>query len=166
MWMHSVKKEVYERTFRTPEYFIYDPDTETLQGWRLGENGRYHVIKPNEKGWLWCEQLGLWLGTWKGKFQGEEASLLASSTTRTTILIATSEERALAEKRRAEAEKERAEIEKQRAEAHKKHAQAEQKRAEAERQRAEAERQRAEAEGRRADAAEAELARLKKQMEP
>ena len=69
---HGVKKDVYERTFRTPEYFIYDPDTEKLQGWRLGENSRYHEIEPNEKGWLWCEQLGLWLGTWKGKFQGKE----------------------------------------------------------------------------------------------
>jgi Uma2 family endonuclease len=49
----GVKKDEYERTFRTPEYFIYDPDTEKVQGWRLGANLRYRAIKPNDKGWLW-----------------------------------------------------------------------------------------------------------------
>lgn len=29
------KKSIYERTFRTPDYFCYDHEKETLQGWRL-----------------------------------------------------------------------------------------------------------------------------------
>jgi Uma2 family endonuclease len=64
----TTKKKVYERTFRTPEYFLYDPDTEKLEGWRL--KGRtYRKIEPNEHGRLWCEELGLWLGKWTGTFQ-------------------------------------------------------------------------------------------------
>ena len=29
----TTKKDIYEKTFRTPEYFLYDPDTQTLDGW-------------------------------------------------------------------------------------------------------------------------------------
>jgi len=48
----TVKKELYERTFRTPEYFCYDPATETFEGWRLGRHGRYEAIVADERGWL------------------------------------------------------------------------------------------------------------------
>lgn len=60
----TTKKKIYERTFRTPEYFIYDPDAKKLEGWRLER--RYQEIEADERGWLWCESLGLWLGTWEG----------------------------------------------------------------------------------------------------
>jgi Uma2 family endonuclease len=53
-------KAIYETVFRTPEYFLFDPDTQELQGWRLVE-GIYEPIEPDERGWLWSEQLGLWL---------------------------------------------------------------------------------------------------------
>jgi Uma2 family endonuclease len=69
----TTKKTLYERTFRTHEYFCYDPRTQRLEGWRLGEGGRYLVIQPNEKGWLWSEKLELWLGAWKGSYLGVEA---------------------------------------------------------------------------------------------
>ena len=55
------KLEIYEQILQTPEYIIYNPDTEVLQGWRLIA-GRYEPIEPNEAGWLWCSELGLWLG--------------------------------------------------------------------------------------------------------
>jgi Uma2 family endonuclease len=55
------KKTIYERDFKTPEYVVYNPDTHQLQGWRL-ENGYYQAISTNDLGWLWCEELGLWLG--------------------------------------------------------------------------------------------------------
>ena len=67
----TTKKDDYERIFKTKDYFAYDPDTEELLGWHLVD-GRYQSLKPNEKGQLWCEELGLWLGTWFGPFQGEE----------------------------------------------------------------------------------------------
>ncbi len=61
------KKHLYADTFRTREYFIYDPfDPDSLQGWRLGEQG-YRELTKNERGWLWCETLGLWLGLWQGE---------------------------------------------------------------------------------------------------
>ncbi len=65
----TTKKDVYERTFHTPEYFLYDPESHTLQGWRLDQHLRYAPIIANEQGRTWSEQLGVWLGTWKGRFQ-------------------------------------------------------------------------------------------------
>ena len=55
------KKTIYEQMLKTSEYLVYDPDTEGLRGWRLAA-GRYEPITPNEQGWLWCNELGLWLG--------------------------------------------------------------------------------------------------------
>jgi Uma2 family endonuclease len=69
----TTKKALYERTFRTAEYFCYDPQTEQLEGWRLGPRRRYRPAPPNERGWMEVEELGLWLGTWKGQYQGYEA---------------------------------------------------------------------------------------------
>jgi Uma2 family endonuclease len=69
----TTKKTLYERTFRTAEYFCYDPETEQLEGWRLGPRQRYRAIAPNERGWREAEEVGLWLGTWRGVYQGYEA---------------------------------------------------------------------------------------------
>jgi len=57
----GTKKNIYEQILKTPEYVIYNPMTEKLSGWRL-TSGYYKPIKPNENGWLWSEELGLWLG--------------------------------------------------------------------------------------------------------
>jgi hypothetical protein len=40
-------------------------------GWRVTANG-YTPIEPDERGWLWSEQLGMWLGSWHGIYLGEE----------------------------------------------------------------------------------------------
>ncbi len=61
----TTKKDIYEKVFRTAEYFCYDPDTRAYEGWRL-HDGRYRPIAPDGRGRLWSEQLGLWLGTWEG----------------------------------------------------------------------------------------------------
>jgi len=66
----TTKKDLYERTFRTQEYFLYDPADERLEGYRLGSDQRYVPLIPNERGWLWSKELGVWLGTWRGSFQG------------------------------------------------------------------------------------------------
>ncbi|MEC4985200.1 MAG: Uma2 family endonuclease [Oscillatoria sp. PMC 1068.18] len=61
------KKEIYERTFRTREYYVFDPfNPDSLQGWRLNGKLRYQPLTPDERGWLRCETLGFWLGTWAG----------------------------------------------------------------------------------------------------
>ncbi|MBP0018072.1 MAG: Uma2 family endonuclease [Cyanobacteria bacterium SBLK] len=71
----GVKKRLYEQTFQTRDYFVYDPfDRESLQGWHLGSNGRYDAIAPDDRGWLWCETLGLWVGLWEGEILRETAT--------------------------------------------------------------------------------------------
>jgi Uma2 family endonuclease len=68
------KKDIYERTFKTRDYFVYDPfDPTSLAGWRLDSNFRYQSLVANEQGWLWCETLGFWLGTWQGIIDRETA---------------------------------------------------------------------------------------------
>jgi len=62
---------LYERVFRTADYYIFDPfEPTTFEGWHL-ENQRYQPLMPNQQGWLWCETLNLWLGTWDGQVQKE-----------------------------------------------------------------------------------------------
>jgi Uma2 family endonuclease len=72
----TTKKAIYERTFHTAEYFCYDPESEKLEGWQLGARRRYVEITPNEHGWLWSEELGLWVGTWKGEYKRTEQTWL------------------------------------------------------------------------------------------
>jgi Uma2 family endonuclease len=73
----TTKKDLYERTFKTPDYFVYDPfDPNSLQGWHLDLDEGYQELTPNEQGWLWCQRLGLWLGTWQGTINRNEAAWL------------------------------------------------------------------------------------------
>jgi Uma2 family endonuclease len=65
----TTKKDVYEH-LEVGEYVLFDPVKRTFQGWRLHQRMRYSPIVPDERGWLWSEQLGLWFGVWEGEFQG------------------------------------------------------------------------------------------------
>jgi Uma2 family endonuclease len=98
----TTKKDLYEKTFNTRNYFCYDPDNQELLGWYL--SGVYHPIETNEKGWLWSDQLGLWVGTWNGSFERQTAVWLRFYDS-SGNLVPTSRE---AEKQRADAEKQRA----------------------------------------------------------
>jgi Uma2 family endonuclease len=62
------KKILYQNTFRTPNYFWFDPNTLEWQGFRLIE-GQYQAISANEQGYLWSEQLGLYLGIFDRKLR-------------------------------------------------------------------------------------------------
>jgi Uma2 family endonuclease len=150
------KREIYQNVFRTAEYFMYDPETQILEGLRLADRF-YTPIRPDAKGRLRSEQLGVSLGVWRGVMKEKEGVWLRLFR-RDGTLVPTPEEQAEAERQRAEAERQRAEAERQRAEA-------ERQRAEAADQRAEAADQRAEAERQRAEAAEAELVRLRVLLE-
>lgn len=57
----GLKKQIYQDTFRTPDYFWFDPNTLEFQGYHLLD-GRYHELEPNDQGWLWSQQLELYLG--------------------------------------------------------------------------------------------------------
>ena len=59
------KKELYQNTFRNPDYFWFDPYTLEFVGFHLIDN-KYQSLEPNEKGYLWSEQLGLYLGVHDG----------------------------------------------------------------------------------------------------
>ncbi|MDM8529943.1 Uma2 family endonuclease [Anaerolineales bacterium HSG25] len=64
---YGEKKDQYEQILKVNDYFVYDPEQTKLTGWRL-QRGVYVELQPNSKGWLWCEELGLWLGVQKGVF--------------------------------------------------------------------------------------------------
>jgi Uma2 family endonuclease len=55
------KKDLYQDVWRVPDYFWFHPETMEFMGFHL-MNGQYEAIPPTETGWLWSEQLGLYLG--------------------------------------------------------------------------------------------------------
>ncbi|MFM7424704.1 MAG: Uma2 family endonuclease [Elainella sp.] len=57
----GLKKQIYQDTFRTLEYFWFDPVSLEFQGFEL-LRGEYQPIPPDEAGWLWSHQLQLFLG--------------------------------------------------------------------------------------------------------
>jgi len=142
----TVKKDLYARIFRASEYFLYEPKTKELEGFRL-VGDRYQRLFSDAENRIWSEELGLKLGLWHGLQTAVETTWvrLFDADGR---LVPTKDEAAEA---RAESERQRAETERQRAEAADARAEAADARAEAERQRAEA--------------AEAELARLRAKLE-
>ncbi|MDM8528746.1 Uma2 family endonuclease [Anaerolineales bacterium HSG24] len=68
---YGEKKDQYEQILRVKDYFVYDPERIKLTGWRL-QRGVYVELRPNSKGWLWSEELGLWLDIQKGIFDEHE----------------------------------------------------------------------------------------------
>jgi Uma2 family endonuclease len=62
------KKILYQNTFRTPNYFWFDPESLELQGFRLIA-GQYQAIPANKNGYLWSEQLELYLGIFERKLR-------------------------------------------------------------------------------------------------
>jgi Uma2 family endonuclease len=154
----ETKKDIYQRVFRTPDYFVFDPfEPNSLQGWHLQGSQGYQTLVANDRGWLWCESLGFWLGTWAGTIDREEAVWLRFYDTEGNLVLLPEEaERLHAEQavELAETERQRAEQAQQLAEAERQRAEQAQQLAEAERQRAEQAQQLAEAERQRAEQAQ------------
>jgi Uma2 family endonuclease len=86
------KFELYQDTFRTPEYFWFHPNTLEFQGFRLMA-GKYQPMETNAEGWLWSQQLELFLGVYKSKLRFFSAD---------KQLIPTAEERATAAEQQVE----------------------------------------------------------------
>ncbi len=61
----DLKKNLYQDTFRTPDYFWFDPYTLEFAGFHLLD-GKYHPLEPNHQGHLWSQQLKLYLGIYQG----------------------------------------------------------------------------------------------------
>jgi len=64
----GLKKRLYQDTFRTPEYFWFDPESFEFCGFVLMA-GAYQPIQPNEQGYLWSQQLELFLGIHESKLR-------------------------------------------------------------------------------------------------
>ncbi|OUL37795.1 hypothetical protein BV372_00080 [Nostoc sp. T09] len=75
----GLKKQIYQDTFRTPEYFWFDPHNLEFAGFVLLA-GNYQPIEPNSQGWLWSQQLELYLGVDREKlrFFTPEGQLVAT----------------------------------------------------------------------------------------
>ncbi|MEH1923608.1 Uma2 family endonuclease [Nostoc sp.] len=100
----GLKKQVYQDTFRTPDYFWFDPVTTELQGFHLVD-GKYQEIQVTTDGRLWSQQLELYLGVYEGK--------LRFFTTENQLILS-SEELAEQERLRAQQAEERAQEAKER----------------------------------------------------
>jgi Uma2 family endonuclease len=61
----GLKKTIYQDTFRTPDYFWFDPYTQEFAGFHLLD-GKYEPLQQNAQGFLWSQQLGLYLGVHQG----------------------------------------------------------------------------------------------------
>jgi Uma2 family endonuclease len=65
------KVDLYSRVFQTSEYFLYEPESRTLEGLRLA--GRfYQSMELDAQGRLWSERLGAFVGVWQGIREGRE----------------------------------------------------------------------------------------------
>jgi len=123
----------YAKVFRVPEYFWFDRRTGDLRGYRLS-GSEYVPIEPDARGWLWSEQLGAYVGVWRGSYRGRVWSWLRLWDGDGELVL-TREEREARER----AAREQAEARAEQAEA-----QAQRERERAERERAERERLQAE----------------------
>lgn len=121
------KKSLYQNTFRTPEYFWFHPETLEFQGF-LMMGGQYQPIPPNAEGYLWSEQLGLYLGVYESKLR---------YFTPDGVLVPSPQESALEERRRANDERRRADEERLRANSERQRAEIAQNQLREERQRSE-----------------------------
>ncbi|MEM1252860.1 MAG: Uma2 family endonuclease [Cyanobacteria bacterium P01_H01_bin.21] len=87
----ETKKLLYQDTFRTPEYFWFDPESLEFCGFVLMA-GTYQPIEPSENGYLWSQQLELYLGLHDSRLR---------FFTPTGNLVLSPEETVLKEKKRA-----------------------------------------------------------------
>ncbi|MEH2125149.1 Uma2 family endonuclease [Nostoc sp.] len=64
----GLKKEIYQDIWRTPDYFWFDPVSLEFKGFHLLD-GCYQELQANEAGWLWSQQLQLYLGVYQSKLR-------------------------------------------------------------------------------------------------
>ncbi len=115
----TTKKKIYEQRFHAINYYCYDPNSNEMFGWHL-VNGKYKKIVPDEKGRMWCDALGLWLGHWTGDYHGVDGEWLRFFHPDGSMLPTYEEDqvqRAIHANRRVESANRRADAEKARADA-------------------------------------------------
>jgi len=117
----GIKKQLYERVFKTRDYFVFHPfDRNSLEGWHLNGSQTYQPLEKDSRGWLWCETLSLWLGVWEGTVERQTTFWLRFYDTEGNLVLLPEEaaqQNAEAERLNAEAERIKAEAERIKAEA-------------------------------------------------
>ena len=112
---HGEKKRIYAQVWRTPAYFIFDPETEKLEGFRLdGAKRSYLAIAPDERGDFDVAPLGLKLGLRPTAYRQYER-LFVRWLSPDGVPLPTAQERAASAEARATASNARAEQERARA---------------------------------------------------
>ncbi len=108
----NFKKLLYQNTFRTHDYFWFDPYTLEFAGFHLVD-GEYQPLEPNSQGHLFSQQLDLYLGIHEQKLRlfTTEGELIP----RPEEVAQKETQRAIQEAQRAEQEAQRATQETQRA---------------------------------------------------
>jgi Uma2 family endonuclease len=110
------KMRIYSQIWRTSNYFIFDPDSQVLEGYCLDATSRrYSPVVPDAHGDLEVAALGLKLGLRPTSFRRFERPFVRWLTAE-GIVLPTAQERAESERARAESERARAESERARAE--------------------------------------------------
>ncbi|HEY9658666.1 MAG TPA: Uma2 family endonuclease, partial [Allocoleopsis sp.] len=64
----TLKRELYQNRFRTPEYFWFSPETLEFAGLKL-VNQHYEAIPATDQGLLWSKALNLYLGIYNGQLR-------------------------------------------------------------------------------------------------
>jgi Uma2 family endonuclease len=101
----TVKKDLYARIFRTPEYYLGESQGRGLEGLELA-GPAYRPMAPDELGRFWSEQLGAFLGLWHGVWKGQEGDWLRLFHADGSLVPTEAEaagQRAAVERQRAEA---------------------------------------------------------------
>jgi Uma2 family endonuclease len=70
------KKRIYQNQLKVDEYYWFDPfHPDDWAGFEL-RHGLYAPMRPNDRGWLISQRLGLALTRWRGVYEDTEATWL------------------------------------------------------------------------------------------
>ncbi len=72
---YGKKKQIYQDAFKTSEYFLYTPRSESVDGFRRLDNA-YQRIPRSAEGRLWSRELEVELGVWTGEYYKEKGAWL------------------------------------------------------------------------------------------
>jgi Uma2 family endonuclease len=116
------KMQIYAQIWRTASYFIFDPETERLEGYALdAAQRRYVPLTPDERGDLAASPLGLKLGLRQTAYRDHDRPFVrwieTDGTPVPTLWEHAEQERARADQERARADQERARADQERARA-------------------------------------------------
>lgn len=65
------KMRIYGRVLRVPEYYLYEPGADTLEGYQPNHQLAYAPLAPDKRGQFLSQRLGIRLGVWtEGLYQG------------------------------------------------------------------------------------------------